>query len=153
MIPFGPELIGQTEKTLHAILDTVLSDSGLSEREWVTLRLAVANAGARPLPDLVRDRAHFADAGEIVDGLTDRGFLDGALVTEAGHAFVDRTMQRIKTFTAPVFDDLPADDTDSTARILNVVLDRGRAAVTVQVEDAPTLQRSYEEPKPGKTYE
>ncbi len=130
MIPFGPELIGQTEKTLHAILDTVLSDSGLSEREWVTLRLAVANAGTRPLPDLVRDRAHFADAREIVDGLTDRGFLDGAVVSEAGRAFVEATMQRIATLTAPVWDDLPADDTDSAARILNTVLDRGRAVLS-----------------------
>ena len=40
MVPFGPVLLGQTEKTLQALLRHTLTGTGLSEPEWVTLRLA-----------------------------------------------------------------------------------------------------------------
>ena len=37
MVPFGPVLLGQTEKTLQALLRHTLTGTGLSEPEWVTL--------------------------------------------------------------------------------------------------------------------
>ena len=39
-VPFGPVLVGQTEKTLRALLRRTLAGTGLSEPQWVTLRLA-----------------------------------------------------------------------------------------------------------------
>jgi hypothetical protein len=39
------QLIGQTEKTLNAILGRLLAGSGLSEPQWVTLTLAVMSRG------------------------------------------------------------------------------------------------------------
>ena len=38
--PFGPQLIGETEKTLNALLRRYLEASDLTEPQWVTLRLA-----------------------------------------------------------------------------------------------------------------
>ena len=38
--PFGPRLIGETEKTLNALLCRLLAGTGLTEPQWVTLRLA-----------------------------------------------------------------------------------------------------------------
>ena len=38
--PFGPQLIGETEKTLNALLLRHLDGTGLTEPQWVTLRLA-----------------------------------------------------------------------------------------------------------------
>ena len=38
--PFGPQLIGETEKTLNALLHRFLRGTGLNEAQWVTLRLA-----------------------------------------------------------------------------------------------------------------
>ena len=38
--PFSPQLIGETEKTLNALLRRSLEDTGLTEPLWVTLRLA-----------------------------------------------------------------------------------------------------------------
>ena len=38
--PFGPQLIGETEKTLNALLRRLLQGTGLTEPQWVTLRLA-----------------------------------------------------------------------------------------------------------------
>ena len=37
--PFGPQLIGETEKTLGAVLTDTLRGTGLSESQWVTLRV------------------------------------------------------------------------------------------------------------------
>ena len=73
---FGPQLIGETEKTLNALLRRHLADTGLTEPQWVTLRLAdqlgdtVASEG---LVDAVRDRAHFDDADDLVGALGGAG--------------------------------------------------------------------------------
>ncbi|HYF74268.1 MAG TPA: MarR family transcriptional regulator, partial [Nocardioides sp.] len=76
---FGPQLIGQTEKTLNALLDRVLAGR-LSEPEWVTLRLAhqVEAADDAELARVVADRARFADAADVVRRLARAGLvLDG----------------------------------------------------------------------------
>jgi hypothetical protein len=43
--PFGAQLIGQTEKTMNAILDRVLADR-ISEPEWVALVLIAGSGGS-----------------------------------------------------------------------------------------------------------
>ena len=45
---FGTQLIGQTEKTLNAILDRLLAGSGLDESQWITLTVTVMNNGSLP---------------------------------------------------------------------------------------------------------
>lgn len=62
MTTFGPQLIGQTEKALDAILRRLLAGTGLTEPEWVTLRIAGQNRDGADLSGLVGDRAHFPDA-------------------------------------------------------------------------------------------
>ena len=85
--PFGPQLIGETEKTLNALLRRFLEGTGLTEPQWVTLRLADlldGSVGADGLAAAVADRAHFADAADLVGELTDRGLLDDGRLTSAG---------------------------------------------------------------------
>ena len=55
-IAFGPELVGQTEKTLSALLLRSLEGTDLTEPQWVTLRLAEIG-GDDDLPTRVLDRA------------------------------------------------------------------------------------------------
>lgn len=43
---FGTQLIGQTANALGAILDCQLDGSGLTQRHWVTLTLAVMSGGS-----------------------------------------------------------------------------------------------------------
>lgn len=69
--PFGPQLIGEAEKTLNAILRKFLEGTGLTEPEWVTLRIATARDGVEgggdgDLASAVSRRAHFADADDLV---------------------------------------------------------------------------------------
>jgi hypothetical protein len=78
-IPFGPRLIGETEKTLNALLRHVLTGTDLTEPQWVALQLAGELAGSvdtTGLTDAIADRAHFDDAAEIVASLIARGLLD-----------------------------------------------------------------------------
>ena len=63
---FTPQLIGQTEKTLNAILARRLAGAGLTEPQWVTLTLAARNDG--PV-DRDRFAAQVADVARF--GLTD----------------------------------------------------------------------------------
>jgi hypothetical protein len=43
--PFGPQLLGETEKTLNALLRKSLRGTGLTEPQWVTLRVAALTDG------------------------------------------------------------------------------------------------------------
>jgi hypothetical protein len=127
--PFGPRLIGETEKTLNALLHRFLEGTGLTEPQWVTLRLAELlddSIGTDGLVAAVADRAHFPDAAELVGQLTERGLLDGGRITSAGRNLTATVQATITTQTAPIWNNLPADDVAAATRVLNEVLTRAR---------------------------
>ena len=101
--PFGPQLIGETEKTLNALL----------------LRLAAA----------VADRAHFPDAVRHVDDLTGRGLLDDGHLTADSRDLLTRVQTLLAHDTGVLFGDLPADDVAATERVLNELVSRARVAL------------------------
>jgi hypothetical protein len=85
-IPFGPQLIGEAEKTLSALLRRFLAEPGLTEQQWVTLRVAQLYGAddAAALAATAADRAHLDDATELVRALTERGLLEvGQLTSDA----------------------------------------------------------------------
>lgn len=130
--PFGPRLIGETEKTLDALLRRFLEPTGLTEPEWVTLRIAALLDGdvdRDGLAAAVADRAHFPDAAELVDGLRSRGLLGDGRLTAAGEALVSRVQATIDAETEPIWADLPAEDVAATTRVLNAVVERARLAL------------------------
>ena len=131
--PFGPQLIGETEKTLNALLDRRLADTGLTEPQWVTLRLADQLGGtvdADGLAHAVRDRAHFADADGLVGALSARGLLQQGDLTPAGRELLTGVQTALSVETAPIFNDLPADDVAAATRVLNEVVSRARVALS-----------------------
>jgi len=121
MTAFGPQLIGTTEKSLNALLRHVLEASGLSEQEWVTLRLAAQNDAALPLARFVRERTHFADAEVIVADLQHRGLLGGDTLTTDGQVLLTQLQGRIAALTGPVWADLDPDDVAAAERVLATV--------------------------------
>lgn len=135
-IRFGPRLVGATEKTLNAILRRCLEGTGLSEPQWVTLRLArLATDGpvdAAGLADAVAKAAHFSDAADLVEGLAQRGLLEGGQVSARGVEAMAVVEGRIRARedAAGLWADLAPDDVAATERVLNQVLDRARAALT-----------------------
>jgi len=130
--PFGPQLIGETEKTLNALLRRFLHGTGLTEPQWVTLRMAAlldGCVGSDGLASAVADRAHFPDAADLVGELANRGLLDDGQVTSAGRELTAAVQATISTQTAPIWDNLPADDVVATTQVLNEVVLRARAVL------------------------
>jgi hypothetical protein len=128
--PFGPRLIGETEKTLNALLRRFLDGTGLTEPQWVTLRLAGLLDGGvdgHGLAAAVAERAHLPDAVELVDGLTTQSLLADGRLTNAGRELTAAIQATISAETAPIWDDLPADDVSAATRVLNEVVTRCRA--------------------------
>ena len=127
--PVGPQLIGETEKTLSALLDRFLQRTGLTEPQWVTLRLADMLDGsvdADGLATAVADRAHFSDAVDLVGELTDRDLLTDGRLTSAGRELTAAVQTSITTGTAAIWDNLPSDDVAAATRVLNEVITRAR---------------------------
>jgi len=129
MVPFGPVLLGQTEKTLQALLRHTLTGTGLSEPEWVTLRLATMVDGQVDrlgLISVVSDRAKFADAAALVEALTEQGLVVDGQPTANGHELVATVLAASETTSGMVWRDLPIADVEAATRVLNEVLRRAR---------------------------
>ena len=129
---FGPQLIGETEKTLSALLRRFLEGTGLTEPQWVTLRLADLLDGAvdaHGLAAAVADRAQFLDAADLVSELTSRDLLDNGRLTSAGRSLIATVQTTITTETTPIWDHLPDDDVAAATRVLNEVVTRARAVL------------------------
>jgi hypothetical protein len=123
---FGPQLIGQTEKALQALLRRALSGTGLDERLWVALRLADQPDGT-PLRDRIADLARFDDADQLVTALEQRQLVAGDAPTADGRALLDRVLAKSAALSGPIWDGI--DDADAAARALTEVLARARAAL------------------------
>ena len=132
IIPFGPVLLGQTEKTLQALLRHTLTGTGLTEPEWVTLRLATMVDGEvdrSGLAAVVADRARFADPTALVGALTDRGLVVDGRPTKNGRELVSTVLAASEANNGTVWRDLPTADVEATTRVLNEVLRRARDLV------------------------
>jgi hypothetical protein len=131
--PFGPQLIGETEKTLNALLLRFLDGTDLTEPQWVTLRVAHMLDGTVDhdgLVSTVTDRAQFPDAHDLVDQLTARGLLDDGRPTPEGSALLQQVQSALATDTAAIFEDLEPGDVAATERVLNELASRARLALT-----------------------
>ena len=127
----SPQLIGQTEKTLNAILERHLSGAGLSEPQWITLTLAVMGGdpiGRDQLARRVATAAKFseADVQTRITELADARLLDVA-VTDGGKQLHARIRATNNESTERLWGDLPAADLDTAGRVLAVVLERANA--------------------------
>jgi hypothetical protein len=131
-IPFGPQLIGETEKTLAAVLRHSLEGTGLNEPRWDTLRLAGMLDGTVDEDGLVAavaDRAHFENATELVGEVTDRALVEHGRITVAGRELLATVLDRTDRTAAQIWVGFPAADIEATTRVLNELLQRARAVL------------------------
>jgi DNA-binding MarR family transcriptional regulator len=138
-LAFTPQLVGQTEKTLNAILDRHLASSGLTEPQWIILTLATRNDGP-----VERDRfaAGVGDAAKFsltevqagIASLADAKMLtvsDGdevkIAVTDAGRELHARILAANVELTERLWGDLRPADLATAAQVLTAVLERANA--------------------------
>jgi DNA-binding MarR family transcriptional regulator len=135
----SPQLIGQTEKTLNAILYRHLADAGLDEPQWVTLTLAVMGGGPADRDQFAQQVASAAkfdetDVRKRIAELVDARLLDVSAGDDAQVAVTDKGSElhaRIRAtntqLTERLWGDLPAEDLETAARVLGIVLQRANA--------------------------
>ena len=143
---FGPQLIGETEKVLGAPLRRFLEGTGLTEPQWVTLRLANLLDGdvdAHGLAAAVASRAHLLNAADLVSELASRDLLENGRLTSAGRSLIATVQITIANESFPIWDRVPDDDVAAASRLLNVVVTRAHAVLSclarAPVAPAPTL--------------
>lgn len=134
---FTPQVLGETEKALNAILYRELTAVGLSEHQWITLRLTVTAGGEIPRQRLVGRlggalKVDGGDAEARVDELAAAGLLElsgdgGVAVTEAGAQLHANIRAAVNEITERLWGDLPASDLETTGRTLTTILARANA--------------------------
>lgn len=164
---FGTQIIGQTEKTLNAILDRQLAGTGLSEPQWVTLTIAVMSGGTiyrASFTSRVASALKISDAQAQarITELADAGLLldmpgsesPEVRVTDAGRQLHGRIRAAIAEITERLWGDLPAEDLATAGRVLSTVLARANAelAQPQQTRQLATRTVTFNEAQPiGKT--
>ena len=132
---FTPQVLGETEKALNAILIRELDTVGLTEHQWIALQLTVTAGGGLADEQLVGRLAGAlkrgtADAEARVHELVAAGLLapgdDDAQVTltEAGRKTHGSIRRAVAEITERLWGDLPRADLDTTGRTLATILER-----------------------------
>ncbi len=134
---FTPQVLGETEKALNAILYRQLATTGLTEHQWITLRLTVTAGGEIAREQLAGRLAGAlkVDAGqaqERIEELVAAGLMAPAdagrlTVTEAGAEVHARVRGATNEITHRLWGDLPAADLETTGRTLTTILERANA--------------------------
>ena len=129
-------VIGQTEKTLNAILDRQLAGTGLTEPQWVILTVAVTSGGTVPRDQFTRQVAGAlkiseADAQERIAELVAAQRLEASgeavAVTDAARQLHGRIRAAVTEITDRLWGDLPAEDLATAGRVLAIVNERANA--------------------------
>jgi DNA-binding MarR family transcriptional regulator len=136
MSPTPPltQFIGRTERTLRALMDLVLADTGGTFHQWVALNFTAAEGDGIDRSELV---ARLASALQIDDAvaeatiaeMADEGLLQtpsGAFVAlnDAGRERYERIRTAVDEITAPLYGDLPPGDLAVARRVLTTISDR-----------------------------
>jgi hypothetical protein len=141
---FTPQVLGETEKALNAILIRELTANGLTEHQWIALQLTAAAGGTLPHEHLVGRLAGALKRGatyaeERVDELVRAGLLtyvddngEGLVsITETGRRIHGGIRATVAEITGRLWGDLPQPDLDVTGRTLATILERANAEFSV----------------------
>jgi hypothetical protein len=131
-------VIGQTEKTLNAILERQLAGTGLTESQWVILTLAVSSGGKVERGPFARQAADAlkiseAEAQARITGMVDAQQLQASgegtalAVTDAARQLHSRIRTVITAITGRLWGDLPAEDLATAGRVLSIITERANA--------------------------
>ena len=135
---FSTRIIGQTEKTLNAILARELAGTGLTEPEWVILTLAVTSGGPADrdqFTHMVAGALKISEAdaqARIADMIAAQqlqitGAGQAVTVTGAAQQLHSQIRATVAGITERLWGDLPADDLATAGRVLAIITERANA--------------------------
>ena len=135
----NPQVIGQAENALRALLERSLVGTGLAYRHWIALSIAVGNEVALDQDELVGRIAGVLKvddtaAREAVADLRARKLAetvpgDGSRVqpTDAGRELHREVRMAIAEIVTRLFRDITADDLETAGRVLMLITARADA--------------------------
>ena len=133
---FSPQVLGQTEKALNAILDRQLAGTGLTEPQWVTLTLTAASGGSVDRDELTSRvtgalKVSDAEAQARITELAAAQLLQSAdgegspvKLTDAGQQLHGQIRTAVTEIVQRMWGDLPVEDLSTAGRVLNTILAR-----------------------------
>jgi DNA-binding MarR family transcriptional regulator len=135
----NPQVIGQAESALGAILDPLLARTDTTFNQWLVLTVTAASGAAIDRGQLltritgarkIDDSAVFTaiaelTAAELVRALPGEGSRIG--LTEAGQARYSSIRTALGEVTSRLFGDLPAEDLATAGRVLAIITERANA--------------------------
>ena len=131
----NPQVIGQAESALGALLAPILQETGRTFEQWLVLTVLTGSGGAQDGTALV---ARIAKARKLPAANVETAIAEltaaGALAAEAGQVELTASGQamhravrtRIDEVTAGIFD-FPADDLATAGRVLAAITERVNA--------------------------
>ena len=134
-----PQIIGQAEKTMNAILFQLLAGPGLPEAQWITLTLTAAGGEAAGRGQLAARVAHAlkvsqAQAREHLASLVAAqlvqdpgGDAEPVRFTAAGAQVFGQIRGATTEITKRLWGDLPAGDLATAGRVLSIITERANA--------------------------
>jgi hypothetical protein len=157
----NPQVIGQAERALGALMDRVLATTGGTFHQWVALTLTTAAGGTIDRDQLLSRmtgalKTDDATALAAIAELTATKLLadqpgQGARVglTDTGQARHRQLRSAIDQLTARLYGDLPAEDLATAGRVLGVITGRANTELAGAVAN-PSAASSTDQ-HPGRT--
>jgi DNA-binding MarR family transcriptional regulator len=132
-----PQLIGQTERALSALMRPVLARTGGTFHQWVALSVTTTHGGSMDRGELI---ATITDALRIDDAVVEAtiaelaaaGFLESSTesviaLNESGRERYAHIRAAVGETSAPLYADIPDDDLATARRVLTTIADRAAA--------------------------
>jgi hypothetical protein len=135
----SPQIIGQAEKTMNAILFRLLAGPGLTEAQWITLTLNAAGGGSTSRGQLVAQVAHGlkvseAQAREVLASLAAAQLVqdpgddaEPVQLTARGTQVFGQIRGAVNEVIKRLWRDLPAEDLATAGRVLSIITERASA--------------------------
>jgi hypothetical protein len=154
----NPQVIGQTERALGALMNHVLTTTGGSFHQWVALTLTTAAGGTIDRDQLLSRmtsalKLDHATAQAAIAELTATKLLadrpgEAARVglTEAGQARHRQLRIAIDQLTARLYGDLPAEDLATSGRVLGVITARANPELAGAVANLSAASSTDQNP-------
>lgn len=141
-LSLSPQVIGQAENALRALLERTLGGTGLEYRDWIALSLAVGNEGPVSEGELTGRVAGVlkiddTTARETIAQLLARKLADTVLengswvrATKNGRELHGEVRAAIGEIVQCLFRDISADDLETAGRVLTLITVRADAELS-----------------------